>query len=389
MKVSIIVGGRFHAFNMAEELDKNGYLKEIITSYPKFYVTKNFNIKHNKIIALPLKEIISRSFINKYFNLNDKIIDYFDKKASSLIDLENLDVLVGWSSFSLNSFLKAKNSKCIKILERGSTHIQYQKDILKEEYNLHGLRPEIPSDYIVAKEKLEYDLADYISVPTEFVKKTFINNGIDKSKIIKIPYGVNLKDFKQSRNKAVINRLDNKIFRIIYVGNSSVRKGIIYLIKSFIELNLQNSELLIVGNIDEDIKPIINLYLKNEKIKYIKAQKQNELYNFYNQSSLFVTCSIEEGLSMVQLQAMSCGLPVICTSNSGGDEIIDNNINGFILPIRDMKALKKKIILLYRDQKLCKKMGEQAKMKATKHYSWENYGKNVIQSYQRLISNNE
>ena len=342
-----------------------------------------------KIIALPLKEIISRSFINKYFNFNDKIIDYFDKKASSLIDLENLDVLVGWSSFSLNSFLKAKNSKCIKILERGSTHIQYQKDILKEEYNIHGLRPEIPSDYIVAKEKLEYDLADYISVPTEFVKKTFINNGIDKSKIIKIPYGVNLKDFKQSRNKAVINRLDNKTFRIIYVGNSSVRKGIIYLIKSFIELNLQNSELLIIGNIDEDIKPIINLYLKNEKIKYIKAQKQNELYNFYNQSSLFVTCSIEEGLSMVQLQAMACGLPVICTSNSGGDEIINNNINGFILPIRDMKALKKKIILLYRDQKLCKKMGEQAKMKATKHYSWENYGKNVIQSYQRLISNNE
>ena len=139
MKVSIIVGGRFHAFNMAEELDKNGYLKEIITSYPRFYVTKNFNIKHNKIIPLPLKEIISRSFINKYFNLNDKIIDYFDKKASSLIDLENLDILVGWSSFSLNSFLKAKNSKCIKILERGSTHIQYQQDILKEEYNIHGL----------------------------------------------------------------------------------------------------------------------------------------------------------------------------------------------------------------------------------------------------------
>ena len=92
---------------------------------------------------------------------------------------------------------------------------------------------------------------------------------------------------------------------------------------------------------------------------------------------------------MVQLQAMSCGLPVICTSNSGGDEIIDNNINGFILPIREMKALKKKIILLYRDQKLCKKMGKEAKMKVTKHYSWENYGKNVIQNYQRLISNNE
>ncbi len=389
MKVSIIVGGRFHAFNLAEQLDKNDYLKQIITSYPKFFASKNFNISGNKIKSLPLKEIVSRSIFNEYFNLDDKIIDYFDQKASSLIDLKDLDILVGWSSFSLNSFIKAKKFKCIKILERGSTHIEYQRDILKKEYDIHNIKPKVPSDHIVAKEKIEYDLADYISVPTEFVKKTFIDHGIDKNKIIKIPYGVNLEEFKETNDIFEKDKLKDKIFRIIYVGTCSIRKGIFYLIKSFTELNLENSELLIVGNIDKDIKHLMDLHLKNKKIKYLKAQKQNELYHLYNQSDLFVTCSVEEGLSMVQLQAMSCGLPVICTSNSGGDEIVDNTKDGFILPIRDVEALKTKITLLYRDQNLCKKMGQEAKMKTISHYSWENYGKNVIQKYQGLINDNK
>jgi glycosyltransferase involved in cell wall biosynthesis len=274
-------------------------------------------------------------------------------------------------------------------LERGSTHIEYQRDILKEEYNFYSIKPKIPSEYIVSKEKSEYELADYISVPTEFVKQTFIDRGVNKDKIIKIPYGVNLDEFKQTNNELKKNKSENETFRIIYVGNCSVRKGIFYLMKSFVELNLKNSELLIVGNIDKDIKHIMDLYLKNKNIKYIKAQKQNELYKLYNRSNLFVTCSVEEGLSMVQLQAMSCGLPVICTSNSGGDEIIDNSIEGFILPIRDTVALKKKITLLYKDKNLCQKMGQKAKVKTINHYSWENYGKNVIQNYQKLINDNK
>jgi glycosyltransferase involved in cell wall biosynthesis len=386
MKVSIIVGGRFHAFNLAEELNKNGILKQIITSYPKFNVTKNFNIDRNKIKSLPLKELISRSPFNRIFGLDDKITDYFDKKASSLIDLKDLDILVGWSSFSLNSFLKAKNSKCLKILERGSTHIQYQKDILEKEYSIHGIEPKIPSDHIVDKEKQEYDLADYIFVPTEFVKQTFVDNGIDKNKIIKIPYGVNLDEFKQINNKDINYENKNKIFRIIFVGNSSVRKGIIYLIKSFLELNLENSELLIVGGIDKDIKNIMDSYFKNKKIKYFKPQKQNQLYKLYNQSNLFVTCSIEEGLAMVQLQAMSCGLPIICTINSGGEEIIDNNKDGYILPIRNTEELKKKILYLYNNRSICLEMGQKAQNKIKADFSWESYGKNVISTYQNLLN---
>ena len=55
MKVSIIVGGRFHAFNLAEELEKKNELYQLVTTYPKFYFKKNFKIDKNKIKNFYLK----------------------------------------------------------------------------------------------------------------------------------------------------------------------------------------------------------------------------------------------------------------------------------------------------------------------------------------------
>ena len=233
MKVSIIVGGRFHAFNLAEELERKKALHQLITSYPKFYLKNKFKINQSKIKSFFLKEIISRSlskidFLNKKFNLDNFTINYFDRQASQNVNYSNLDVLVGWSSFSLRSFKKATKFNCIKVLERGSSHIEYQYEILKEEYELLGIKPKLPSNEIIEKEIKEYEISDYICVPSNFAKKSFIEKGFSEEKIVKIPYGVDLNSFYKKRNKSYEEK-----FRVIYVGSSSVRKGIFYLLKAF------------------------------------------------------------------------------------------------------------------------------------------------------------
>lgn len=385
MKISIVVGGRFHGFDLAEQLEKKSLLNQLITSYPKSYVIKNYNINEKKIISIIFKEIFSRGlnkigFLNRFFEIEDFIINYFGKAASKKISLQNLDILVGWSSFSLESFKRVKKN-CVKILERGSTHIEYQKNILKEEYDLLGIKKNLPSNQIIQRELEEYEISDYISVPSEFVKKTFLNKGIDENKIIKVPYGVNLKHFYKIKNSDNFSK-----FRVIFVGSISVRKGVIYLLKAFSQLNLPNSELLIIGNIEEEMKPLIKKFINNDKIKFVGIKNQNQLVNYYNISNLFVTCSIEEGLSMVQAQAMACGLPVICTPNTGGEEIIDDNINGYILPIRNIEILKEKIEFLYNNKDQMDTMGNNAIKKASNFLSWENYGKKMIDNYYKIIN---
>ena len=94
MKVTIIVGGRFHAFDLAEQLHKSKFLKQLITSYPKYYINKNFNIESKFIKSFFLKEILHRSLkkislFDHYFDIDLITSNLFDNKASKIIDFKN------------------------------------------------------------------------------------------------------------------------------------------------------------------------------------------------------------------------------------------------------------------------------------------------------------
>ncbi len=392
MKIIISVGGRFHAFNLAQQLQKRGYLQRLITSYPKF-LTRKWNLPDEKIKSVFIKEILERSwrkspaFIQNLYNPQFLIHEIFDKLASRYI--EKTDIFVGWSSFSLHSLRKAKKLGAIVVLERGSSHILYQNEILKEEYERFGLKPRLSHPKIIEKELKEYKEADYISIPSMFVKRTFLEKGIPEKKLIHIPYGVDLSAFRQ------IPKSDN-VFRIIFAGGMNLRKGVHYLLQAFVELNLPNSELMLIGSMNDEIRPFFKKYetimrnmrtsasIANAKINYVGHIPQQELYKYYSQGSVFVLNSIEDGFGMVIIQAMACGLPVICTTNTGGEDIISDGRDGFIISIRDVEALKEKLIYLYENPEICQQMGQSAKEKVIRGFSWEDYGEKMIKFYETI-----
>lgn len=382
MKITIIVPGKFHAFYLAEQLHKKKLLNRLITTYPKFLL-KNFNIPYYKIYSFYIKEIIQKIITKLSLSkLLDKSIiflnSFFEKYASYKIDHINTKILISWSGAAEISFKSNLNKNCIKILERGSSHIQFQKKILEEEYQKFGIKREIISKKVLEQELREYELADYIVVPSLFAKKTFLEFGTKEEKIICIPYGVDLEEFKKNHKKH-----DN--FIILNVGQVSIRKGSYYLLKAFTDLNLKNCQLHFVGTIDLDMKKIIGEFEENKNIKFFNHVPQNKLLNYYNNSDIFVVPSIEEGMAVVQLQAMACGLPVICTTNSGGSDIIDENENGYIINIRDIEKLKEKISHLYNNREIVKKFSENSYIKANKFLSWDNYGDKISLIYKEML----
>ena len=379
MKVVISVGGRFHAFNLAQQLLKKGYLKQLITSYPKFEVVK-YGIPKEKVASILIKEILWRSwqklpgFLKNIYNPQYLFHEIFDKLASRKID--KADIFVGWASFSLHSFKKAEKAGMIKILDEGSSHIIYRRDIVKEEYDKFGINPELPHQKLVEKELREYEEANYIVVSSLFAKRTFLEKGIPERKIIHVPYGVDLSAFKQ------IPKNDN-IFRVVFVGGMSLRKGVHYLLQAFSELNLPNAELLLVGSINNEIKPF---FKKHEgRFRWVGHIPQRELYRYHSQGSVFVLNSIEDGFGQVIIQAMVCGLPVIATENTGGPDIIRDGKDGFIIPIRDIEALKNKILYLYQNKEICKIMGQSAKERVSKGFTWDDYGEKMIKAYENIV----
>ena len=384
MKVSISVGGKFHAFYLAEQLQNNGDLLQLITSYPRFEVLKS-GISKDKISSIVAKELIQRGFgklpdiLQRRYNPQFFICDLYDQIATS--KLQPCDVFVGWSSFSRHSLKKAKSFGALTILERGSSHIEYQKDVLSEEYERYGLKPSLPHPRIVDKELEEYAMADYISVPSLFAKKSFLEKGFSNHKILHVPYGVDLKRFKPMEKK------DN-IFRIIHCGAVTLRKGCHYLLKAFFELNLPNSELWFVGTISDDMQSFIKQY-EDERIKYHGPKPQSSLSWYYSQANVFSLLSLEEGLAMVQAQAMACRLPVICTTNTGGEDLIQEGKSGFVIPIRDLDALKDKINFFFENPEKCKEMGIAAEQRVKDAFSWNKYGENIINEYKRVLLLND
>ena len=96
--------------------------------------------------------------------------------------------------------------------------------------------------------------------------------------------------------------------------------------------------------------------------------------------------SIEDGFGMVLPQAMACGLPIICTENTGAADLIENEKQGFVVPIRNVSALKEKIIWLYENTSHRSHMAKEAKTKVCKGFSWDDYGKRIISSYKMCLN---
>jgi glycosyltransferase involved in cell wall biosynthesis len=109
------------------------------------------------------------------------------------------------------------------------------------------------------------------------------------------------------------------------------------------------------------------------------------LHKYYAQGSVFCLASIEEGLAMVQVQAMACGLPVICTTNTGGADLVREGQDGFILPIRDVDAIKEKILYCYENPEACRSMGASARLRVQDGFSWADYGKKMIAAYRKVL----
>lgn len=253
-------------------------------------------------------------------------------------------------------------------------------NILQEEFKKNKI--DFKCDYYTWKrELLEYELADYISVPSKFVFNTFVSQGVSEDKLILNNYGVDLTSFRQ------IKKNDNT-FRVIFTGNFSIRKGVEYLLKAFVELDLPDSELLHIGSLSEETKELRDKF-KSNKIKYLGHKPQSDLYKYYSQGSVFVIMSIEEGLAMVQPQAMACGLPLICTKNTGGEDLISaDGEEGFVIPIRDVSCLKEKLLYLYNNPKKLKIMGNKAKNRVLSGVSWKHYGQRYIKNLQDIKKKN-
>lgn len=376
MKVSISCAGRFHAYDLAGQLNRFGLLQQLITTYPKSEVSR-YGIPREKIISFIYWEVLNRGWFQicqmtgiERSRLQAFINEAYDRIQPAFLS-PHADTFIGWTSNAERGLAKAKSFGAVTILESGSAHIEFQTMLLMEEHEKYNRKktPVFTHPQVIEKAQREYALADWISVPSSFVKRSFIERGIPANKLFQNPYGVDLRRFRPGHKS-------DDVFRFIYVGQMSLRKGVHYLLEAFAGLGLPKSELVLIGSMTPEIEPYFEAH--KGSYSYLGTMRQDDLPQHYAMSSVFIICSIEEGMAMVQLQAMACGLPLICTEHTGGEDLIQNGVEGFIIPIRDVKAIQEKITWMYEHPVETRNMGALAREKVETGYSWNEYGERYI-----------
>lgn len=381
MKVTVSVFGRFWAFYLAQQLQKRDYLHRLISTYPNWEIAK-YGIDSNFVSSVWHLELLSRGWgriplcLRGDRDLKLWFLEHFDRSVMHCLS-PGFDLFVGWSGACFWSLHRAKEMGAITVIERGSSHMQYQTEILQQEYERWGLKFIATHPGIYERELQSYTDADRIAVPSLFVKRTFLEKGIPESKLIHVPYGTSLAEFYP------LPKQDN-VFRVIHCGGITLRKGVQYLLQAFYELNLPDAELWLVGSIEPEVEPFLAKY-QSDRIILKGKQPQSQLRYFYSQCSVFCLASIEEGLAMVQPQAMACGLPVIHTTNTGGEDIVRDGVDGFCVPIRDIEALKERILFFYENPEQQAEMGNNALNQARKSLSWDDYGHKIISAYSQIL----
>lgn len=378
MKVIVSCFAKFHSFHLVEQLQRHGRLHKFMTSYfdpkrnAKGYAIDRFRVETNLISASLVYSPKVIPALNKWRGRNYLAYEYFDWWVSRSLD--DCDIFVGFSSGLLHTIRKAKDRGIVTVVERGSSHILKQKELLTEEYAKFGIEREGVDNRAVEKELREYEEADYIAIPSMFVKRSFIEKGVPESKLIYVPYGVSLEHFKPVPK-------EDDVFRVIQVG-CSIQKGTHYLLQAMAELELRNAELLLIGGISDELNPILKQY--DDYYTACGHVPHLELYKTYSQGSVYVHPSIQDGFGMVIIEAMGCALPVIASANTGGPDIIRDGVDGFVVPIRDVEALKEKILYLYEHEEERRAMGQSALGRA-RNFTWDRYGQEIVKAYSRIL----
>ena len=184
-----------------------------------------------------------------------------------------------------------------------------------------------------------------------------------------VPYGVDTDHLQPGHNMT-----SSKDLNVLFVGEIGLRKGVPYLLEALRAIDSPESvHAKLVGPVAIHRNCLARYDRWCEVVGPVPRSLMSELYDW---ADVLVLPSICEGSATVTYEAMARSIPVITTPNSGS--LIRDTVEGFIVPIRDHRAIQEKLELLRDDGGLRLSMANAATERA-REASLEAYGKRLLE----------
>jgi glycosyltransferase involved in cell wall biosynthesis len=289
----------------------------------------------------------------------------------------------GWSNHHRAAVEEAKNAAIPIIVETGSTHARWAERALSAEYaDQSDLDYAVITPRRMANMLAEYELADAICVPSSFVARTFVQEGVPEKKIHVNPFGVDVDFWRHP--VPLKNGEQNRAFVFVYCGQIMRRKGFHYLVQAWREARLTNSELWLVGVPETACQGLISELPRG--VRYFGRKSHEKLREIYAGADAYILPSLEEGLARSILEAMAAGLPVIVTEATGATDIMVDGEDGWVVRAGDAASLAAAMRHAAEDPESTKRRGISAASRV-QPFTWDAYGQRAAAFLQSFLEN--
>ena len=304
------------------------------------------------------------------------VCESLDRRASREIDRDtDLSGVYCYEDGAFHTFSKAAERGLTRYYDLPIAYWETSRRLMQEEAarlprwsaTMQGLQD--------SKEKLdrktgELKLADVVICPSEFVMDSLPESIRREKRCVLARFGCAV-----DRKTGFSKRPGSGPLRVLFVGALSQRKGLADLFAAMQLLNAEKRiELHVLGSPQVDL----DFYRSEfQEFVYHRPRPHGDVLAFMRECDVFVLPSIVEGRALVQLEALSCGLPLIVTRNAGGDDLIIEGETGFLVPIRSPSEIAGRLEWFLEDPKRVERMRPRC-MEHARSTNWKSYRQEVI-----------
>ncbi len=243
----------------------------------------------------------------------------------------------------------------------------------------------------IIKKAVNYaNRADCVITPTESVKEIIKNWGVANKNITSIPSGVDENNFVNADRNLIRRKhgiADDEIL-IFSVCRLTAEKNVEFLFRSIIRIlkTEKTAKFLVVsdGDLKEKLRKMGKQSGVGNRIIFAGVIARHEIKNYFAAGDIFVYASKSETQGMIVSEAMYMGLPIVAVDATGSRDLIENNVNGFLIKENE-ERFTEAVLKLTNNEELRKKFGEASTRIAHEKYTDKVCAQKMLEIYNKCI----
>jgi glycosyltransferase involved in cell wall biosynthesis len=266
------------------------------------------------------------------------------------------------------------------VLERPNAHTRFAYEVVQRECDRIGVPLSRDHEHafnakILEREEEEYRLAFRLMCPSDFVKRTFLDQGFPDEKLIRHQYGFDETVFYPGSQDR-----DNRPFTVLFAGGCAPRKGLHFALDAWLQSSAcRDGQFLIAGAFVPGYSEKLASQLTHPSVSALGHC--TDMASLMRRSDVLVLPSIEEGSALVTSEARGSGCVLLVSEAAGA--YCRHETDSLVHRVGDIHALKEHIQKVYTDRSFWRRLRE-ASLATVADITWRAAGFRLLDAYQQV-----